>query len=278
MHIVGSELEIPFEITGVGVQCQHRIRVEVVAEANITVPVGSRVSGTPVDQVQFRVIGAGNPGWAAAILPGIAGPGVVTEFTGAGDSIGAPDPFPGLRIIGVDKAANTEFTASDPGYHQVLDDQGCRSLAVAGIVWGHFHVPEYIAGTGIDGNQMGIERTHEQGFAEDGDTAVVAATANAQVVRHFMIVAPVFTTGCRVHGDHIAGRFSDKHDAVDNQWYGFGAIDNGNLVNPLELQLIDVIHIDLIQQAVALAIQGSGIHQPVFRLIAGIDEPVPGHG
>jgi hypothetical protein len=90
MRIVGGELVMPLAPAGVGIESDHGTGEEVVTFANIAVDVGARVAHGPEQRVQLGIEGAGEPGGAAPLLPTIAVPSVVSEFTGAGDGVEAP--------------------------------------------------------------------------------------------------------------------------------------------------------------------------------------------
>src|SRR5215510_613629 len=103
------ELIMPTELTGVGVKRDDRRGVEVVAFAFRTVVIGSGVTGAPVHQVEFRIVGARHPDRAAAMLPRFrigATPRAVTRILGAGSRIEAPDLLSALHIVGIDETAD----------------------------------------------------------------------------------------------------------------------------------------------------------------------------
>ena len=76
VHVVRRELVVPLERAGVGVERDDRVGVEVVAVAIVAVEIGAGIAGAPVDQVERRIVGAGDPGGAAAALPRVAFPGL----------------------------------------------------------------------------------------------------------------------------------------------------------------------------------------------------------
>src|SRR5262249_47250141 len=96
--------------------------VEVVAGPRVAVHVGSRISGAPVGQVELRVVGAGDPGRAAAALPRVAAPGLDARLSRARHRPEAPQAFSRLRVIGVDETSRAELGARDTQDHLLLDD------------------------------------------------------------------------------------------------------------------------------------------------------------
>ena len=109
--VVRRELEIPFQLAGVGIERDHGIAVEIGALANVAVPVGTGIADAPVGQIQLRIVGAGNPDGSAAVLPGIARPCLMAGLARAGDRVEPPGFFAGRGIVGREKPANAELAA-----------------------------------------------------------------------------------------------------------------------------------------------------------------------
>ena len=74
-RIVRRELVVPFDLAGLRLQREHRAGVEIVARADRRIE-RPGIADAPIDRVQLRIIGAGDPGRSAAELPGVALPGV----------------------------------------------------------------------------------------------------------------------------------------------------------------------------------------------------------
>ena len=53
-------------------------------------------------------------------------------------------------------------------------------------------------------------------------------------------------------------------------------LDGGRGVHPRHAQVLDVVLVDLIQRAVVPALEGAVIHQPVVRVLVGVEQTVPG--
>src|SRR5262249_57158942 len=84
--IVGRELVVPDDLAGRRPQGQHRRGVEIVAVAALRRP-RCRIAYAPIHQIELGVVGARDPGRAAADLPGIIvlRPAVGTLFTAGWD-------------------------------------------------------------------------------------------------------------------------------------------------------------------------------------------------
>src|SRR5262245_65922101 len=70
--LTGNELVIPRQLAGIGIERQHRIGVEerhsVFLATALAVP-GLRLGRAPVGHVKNGIVGAGDPGIAAAAAP-----------------------------------------------------------------------------------------------------------------------------------------------------------------------------------------------------------------
>ena len=257
---------------------EHRVRVEVVAEPHVAVPVRAGVAGAPVDEVEVGVVGAGDPARRAAGAPRLAGPGLVVGMVGAGNGPRAPREVAGRRVVGVDEAADAELAAGDARHDLALDDEGRGGLAVARAVVGDLAVPHQVAGARVDGHEVRVEGAHVEGVAEDGHPAVVPPAADAQVVGQGVVVAPVLAPGGGVDGDDVARRLGDEHHPVDHQRRRLGPVELRDLVGPLQLEPADVAVVDLVEPAVALGVEGARVHQPVLGLVGRVQQALPGDG
>ena len=61
-------MEIPLKLTGLGIEREDAIGVQIVAAAVVAVILGARIAGGPVDGVEFAIVGAGEPRGRAAVL------------------------------------------------------------------------------------------------------------------------------------------------------------------------------------------------------------------
>ena len=278
VDVVGGELEVPRHLAGVAVEGEHRVGVEVVAQPHLAAVVGAGVAGAPVDEVQLGVVRAGDPGRRPARPPRVAQPRAVVGVVGPGNGVGAPLALAALGVVGVEEAADAELAAGDARHHPVLHDERRRRLAVAAPVVGHLGVPDEVAAARVDGHEVGVEGAHVEGVAEDGDAAVVAPAADAQVVGQRVLVAPVRAPGRRVHRGQVARRLGDEHHPVDDERGRLGAVELADAVGPLQLEVGDVRPVDLVEAAEALAVEGAAVHQPVVRLVGGREQPLPGDG
>src|SRR5262249_46281561 len=111
VSVVRGGLVIPFQAAGPGVEREDRRGIEIVPAALFAVVVRPRISGCPVERVEFGIEGAGEPGDAAGMLDGLAAPGLRARLARLGNCPEAPDLLTGLRIEGGQEAARALFAA-----------------------------------------------------------------------------------------------------------------------------------------------------------------------
>ena len=104
-------------------------------------PVGGGIPCAPVDEIQFRIVGAGDPGRRSALFPRVAGPGLVPRFAGTRNGVEPPGPLAGGGVVGVQKSPDAVFTARDAHDDLVLHGQRSHRDAVALAVFGHLRLP-----------------------------------------------------------------------------------------------------------------------------------------
>src|SRR5258707_7700595 len=107
---------MPAQCAGTAVERYQRAGVKIVAGAVIAIPIRSRISDAPVDQVQLRIVRSRYPRRSAAGFPGIARPAFVTRLTRSRDGIETPSAFSGLGVVSIDEATNAGLAPTDT-YH-----------------------------------------------------------------------------------------------------------------------------------------------------------------
>ena len=164
-HVVGRELEVPKALAGVGIYRQQAVGVEVVAGAQIAVPVRRGVAGGPIEHVGFGIVGAAGPSRSAARLPRIASPRLHARFAFHGHGVVAPAQFAGGHVVGVEEAAHAELAAGNADHGHVLDDHGHGGGAEALVVFGQRHFPLLLAGEPMERHHLGIQSRHQHQIA-----------------------------------------------------------------------------------------------------------------
>src|SRR5258706_14209855 len=104
---------MPAQLAVLDVERHQRRCVEVVARPLVAVPVGARIAGAPVEQLERGIVRAGEPRRAAAALPGVAlRPRIAARLVGRRNRVEAPEPTAGLRVVGVEEAADAGLAAA----------------------------------------------------------------------------------------------------------------------------------------------------------------------
>ena len=253
MGVVGRVLEVPLHLAGVRVQGQHRTGEQVVAGAQVTVPVRGRIAGGPVKQVELGVEGAGQPGGAAAGLPGITLPGFAAGLARGRHRIGAPQQFATVGIISIDIGPHARFSATHPDDDLAVQGQGRQGQGKAHGIIRHGGLPAHGTGAGIQGEQPGIQGGHVHLVIQQGHATVDPGKADVQhVIGDVRHEVPQHPAGTGIQRRHAAGGFGEIHDIARHQGRGFlqaRAADIGrlHLVGPHHLELVHVAGVDLAQ-------------------------------
>src|SRR5579863_8577697 len=104
-----SELEIPLQFAGVGIQRHYAVAVEIVAAPVATMKIGAGISHAPVGQIRNGIIRPCHPDRGAAVHPGITGPGLMSGLARSRNRVEAPSFPTGSRIVGCDVTADAIF-------------------------------------------------------------------------------------------------------------------------------------------------------------------------
>ena len=182
----------------------------------------------------------------------------------------APGSLAGLGFIGLQESANAVLTAGHPHNHLVLDCERGHGDRVAVPEFRQLHLPHQGTGLGVDRLQAGIQRAQEEKVVQDGQPSVDEAAAHAHFLGDLVVVGPEDAPGPGIQGDHHVGRPGQVHDPVHHQGSRLEILERLRLINPLQLQVLNVGFPDLIQVAVPLAVVGSGIGQPIAGLVVSV--------
>ncbi len=113
VQIMGRKLIVPAQLTGIRIQRNQRIRIEIVTGSSVTVIIRIRIAHTPVNEVQFWVKAAVHPGSAPSGCQHfrVIRPGFTARLAGSGDRVETPELLPTDRIVSIDKPAGPVFAA-----------------------------------------------------------------------------------------------------------------------------------------------------------------------
>ena len=115
-QVVRRVLEVRLDLAAVGVHGDTGVGEEVVALANPSVEVGTRVAGPVIQKVQVRVVGGRDPAIRAAARPGltVGGPGLGPGLAGLRHHVAPPHALAGLELERIGVAAHPELAAGLP--------------------------------------------------------------------------------------------------------------------------------------------------------------------
>ena len=266
--VVRRELEMPFQLSRVGIHRDEGTGVEVIARPHIAVPVGARIPDSPIDQVRFRIVRAGGPDGSPAMPPGIAAPAVMARLTRLRNGMEAPDFFPGLRGIRRQIAADSQFSARRSHDDFIFYDQRRGGHGVPFLRPPHFGGPDQVSVTRIESEKIPIDGPHEQRVPQHRETPVDAPAARPRFRGRIMRVRPENSAGHRVQGHHhVRGLHRVENSVGDQRCRFVFAVrlrGSARLQHPLEFQVFHVGGRNLRERAVALTVHASGISKPVL--------------
>src|SRR6266446_5043587 len=105
MHVVRRELVGPPQCSGLRVQGHHTRCMEVVAFTVISVEVRARITDCPVHQSEAGIVGARQPGCAAAMVDRIPNPGFRALLASEWNRVESPGTLAARDLVGIHKSA-----------------------------------------------------------------------------------------------------------------------------------------------------------------------------
>ena len=267
---------MPLDGAVVRVQRQTRGGIQVVARTQVRVP-GRRVAGAEEQQVGVGVVIATEPRRGATGLPQVARPGlaglaaadavlhrlaVLVDIAHvAFDGRTAPQHLAVLRIVGLDLADHAEFATGHAGDQLAVDHQRRGGDRITGLVVGHALAPDHLAGVLVQGDQLGVQGAEDHQVVVQRHATVDHVAARADVVRQARLVLPQLTARARIDGEHPrVGRGDVHHAVLDHRLRLLATLllaAEGH--GPHRAQLLDVLLVEDVQRAVALALQAEAI-------------------
>ena len=144
--VVRRELEMPLQFSGLRIQRDDRIRVEVVAFAIVAVEIRRRIAGRPIEGVELRIVGACQPRGRSRVRDAASLPRFRSRLAWRRHRPEAPHFFARCLIECGEKAAHAFVTAGRAGNHEVPDDERRAGGVVVLAPVRHFGFPEQRAG------------------------------------------------------------------------------------------------------------------------------------
>jgi hypothetical protein len=207
---------------------------------------------------------------AAAHLAGVSGPacGVVLV-----EDIEGPGFFAGDGVDRIDLALGGLIAAGGAAEQYVAGQlrRGREQAAIAFPWLGNLGGPFFLAGFLIQGDKASVQRADIDIAVAYGDTAAGGDVKHlvGHVIEIRLVVPDLFAAVC-LHGKHIVVGAYVIDDAVN--YYGGSLqshLDITGLMNPGDLEVLDIVGADLVQRAVAPGIGGAVVLRPVVRVVDG---------
>src|ERR1700733_2337788 len=130
-YVVGGELEVPFQLSGIQVDRDHGVGIKVIALAHIAVEIGRGIADAPIEQVQLRIVATREPGRPAAMLPGVISPGISAGFTRLRYGVKSPQMLAGFCVECGQKAIEPAVTVDNANQHLTLSHQRRRGRMIS---------------------------------------------------------------------------------------------------------------------------------------------------
>ncbi len=158
MQVVRNLLHIPGEFSGIKVQRNHAVGVQIIAAAGGIIEVRRGIAGRYEEQTTLRIDGHAGPGGAAALV-GVAAPGRRRSITGSRHDVERPDHRPGRGIKRIDPAADAGIRTGIAGEHLAVECHRCAGDFVPLRAIGDTRVPQQLPARGVQRDQMPVGRT-----------------------------------------------------------------------------------------------------------------------
>ena len=282
--MVVEVLVVPGDLPGVGVEGEGRVVVQVpqIGAADQELRGGRRDRGPDVEQVQRGVVARHHPRPdVPALLERHPAPGLVARLARRGNGAPAPQLLAGVGVVGGDDAGvgPARGHAAAARDDLAVGDDRPRALGGGmGPVVQHLRLPHHPAGLGVEREDVVVGAGVDDGRAVDGDVPVVlpqgVEDVVGDVVGHLAAVLPHEVAADRVDGlDDVGGVRHVEDAAVGERRALLAPVGEG--ARPDHAQIADVVAVDLVEGAVAPAVEGAAPHQPVAR--RGVLQHLVGH-
>ena len=259
---------MPLDFSVGRIHGDQRRSVEIVAGPRLVVPVGRRIAGAPVDQVQFGIVRSGYPGRTAAMLVAIAAPGFRTRLAFRGHRVGAPHALAGLGVVGVQEPADAGLGAGNADEDLTVHGQRRGGDVIAFLVVIDLGVPTDDSGLGVQRDQVAIHGSVVNHVVQHGHTAIDGRrTDDDHVFGNVGRVGPQRPAGAKIQRRRRAGRLGDVHHAVERQSETSrrsqcGASGKSRLASGCA----DILPVDLIELREALRLVIARVSDPGRRI------------
>src|SRR2546426_9935577 len=147
---------MPGDLAGFGPDGEHRGAIEIVTLADLSIP-RTAVARAPIHQVKVWIVGARQPRRAAAMLPGVARPGIAAWLPRSRNGVAAPELGAGVWIPPVNEAPDAVLGPGDTRDHHVMCHKRCDGKRVSGLEVNGLRTPQFLAGFHVEGYDIGVQ-------------------------------------------------------------------------------------------------------------------------
>jgi len=194
-------------------------------------------------------------------------PGLSAGFIGQRNSPESPRLLTRLGVECIDEAPDAELCTRNPHDNLVLYNQRRSGACVSFVIVVDHHVVNGLTCLYIEGDQMRVERDHQQFVVIDGQPPIHVSAAHIHTAgRQSTPVTPQHLTGLRINRPGVIVLTAGIDDAVNDDGRALPLSQNVGLEGPHGTQLLDVVGSNFLQGAVPLTAVVTGIAQPARRI------------
>ena len=154
----------------------------------------------------------------------------------------------------------------DGAYKDALKEgarKGARRARIAAAVVKHLLFPQHGSGLAIQGDDMSVERGHEEAVPENSQAAVHQVATGDDLRRKLALVVPNLRPCRGVQCVNLVWRDGQVHDVVHDERRRFELVLERFLKDPLETKIGGVGGADFLQGAVAMSLIVAVVGEPL---------------
>ena len=263
--IVGNVLEMADVLSGIQINRNQRVGIQIVSGSQRTVQVWRGVAHHEIDPVVGEVYCRILPDTTAHRLIWVAhGLEVfllctnITQHVATGRIVGGPDAnrvlrrcmkmpqqVTGLPVVGLYKSTDTVFPAIGSDQDLSIDRRRRHGFTVSQFRISDLDIPDQLPGLRVQRDQSGIKGAHVDSVAIHRNTAVVRPATIGRDWPHLMLVMPDLFTCFGIQCINMVKGRGDIHDPLNHDRTGLQGLDNLGLEDPGRAKIADVIRIYL---------------------------------
>ena len=185
--------------------------------------------------------------------------------------------LPRLDVERGDEPRRAVLAAGHADHHFVLHDERRDRRRIPLFIVLERDVPDDLAGSGVERDQVGVERRHEQPAAQHREAAVHRAAAGAQIGRERPAIAPERLAGFRIERPGDVVRAGGIEHAVVDEGGRLQRAEGSGLERPLMGKPLHVLRRDLGERTVSLRGVVAAEHQPLRLILVAGHQPFRRH-